>query len=283
MDNINSLNDGPWGWFTTDILAVAASDGNAIFTFTNSSFSSVTQYGGGGGGGVTPAQVQQSVFNLAIDTSVGPNAYTASLTPPTAALTDGLVVYLLANNDNTIINPTFNLDGHGAKQILIGTNTPLAFGDIKASGTWNILQYSAAGSGIWELINPFISYQATFLQASGEIIVTFDTGTANNYAGDVNLYPNSAASSIAIEGCELNILVAHDNTGNSTFSFGGLTPTQIVDGLGNALTAGAMKANFFSKLILLQNGKWQLLNSDSSSGAGAFNYGLTYVMDRGIY
>ena len=49
QNNINALNMGPWQWFITDFIACRASDGNVILTFTDSTFSTVQQYGGSGG------------------------------------------------------------------------------------------------------------------------------------------------------------------------------------------------------------------------------------------
>lgn len=50
MDDIRALNAGFWQWFATDFILVAASDGNGIFTFTDSTFSSLMLYGTPGGG-----------------------------------------------------------------------------------------------------------------------------------------------------------------------------------------------------------------------------------------
>jgi hypothetical protein len=46
QNTINSLNGGTWQWFTTDMLVIACSDGNAFFTFTDSTFASLNEYSG---------------------------------------------------------------------------------------------------------------------------------------------------------------------------------------------------------------------------------------------
>jgi hypothetical protein len=48
MVNIRALNNGFWQWFTTDVVVVSASDGNAFYTFTDDTFSSLELYGGFG-------------------------------------------------------------------------------------------------------------------------------------------------------------------------------------------------------------------------------------------
>lgn len=49
MDEIKALNSGFWQWFASDFVICNCSDGNAIFTFTNSTFASLQIYGGSGG------------------------------------------------------------------------------------------------------------------------------------------------------------------------------------------------------------------------------------------
>lgn len=49
QSKINDLNSGLWQWFTSDLVLVAASNGNGFFEFTNSTFSTLTAVGGGAG------------------------------------------------------------------------------------------------------------------------------------------------------------------------------------------------------------------------------------------
>lgn len=46
---INSLNGGTWQWFISDMIVCWCSDGVALYTFTDSSFSTLIQYGETGG------------------------------------------------------------------------------------------------------------------------------------------------------------------------------------------------------------------------------------------
>src|SRR5580692_11662052 len=51
---INTLNSGVWQWFISDTILVNASDGNAFYEFTDSTFSSLILLGGVTSGTVLP-------------------------------------------------------------------------------------------------------------------------------------------------------------------------------------------------------------------------------------
>ena len=48
---ISELNKGAWEWVVGDLVAVSASDGNNIFSFTGNDFDTLIELPGGGGGG----------------------------------------------------------------------------------------------------------------------------------------------------------------------------------------------------------------------------------------
>ena len=54
QEAINLLNGGVWGWFITDMVLVAASNGNAFFYFPNTSFATLMIYGEQGSGTINP-------------------------------------------------------------------------------------------------------------------------------------------------------------------------------------------------------------------------------------
>lgn len=56
---INGLNKGPWGWFISDTLLVSAEDGNALYEFTDETFSSLILLGGVTSGTVSPGLINQ--------------------------------------------------------------------------------------------------------------------------------------------------------------------------------------------------------------------------------
>lgn len=62
QDEINQLNGGVFDWFMTDMLLIAASDGNALFQFTNNTFKSLIIYGEQGTGTVQPGLANQIAY-----------------------------------------------------------------------------------------------------------------------------------------------------------------------------------------------------------------------------
>jgi len=59
MPVINDLNKGVWGWFISDTILVAAIDGNALYEFTDSTFSTLVLLGGVTSGTVLPGLANQ--------------------------------------------------------------------------------------------------------------------------------------------------------------------------------------------------------------------------------
>jgi hypothetical protein len=69
------------------------------------------------------------------------NALTASFSPSLTSLTNGVPFFIRCAAPNTVVAPTLNVDGLGAKTICKGANVALAAGDLAGSGFWAILQY----------------------------------------------------------------------------------------------------------------------------------------------
>lgn len=65
QNEINILNSGPWTWYTSDMILVSASDGNAFFSFTSSSFASLSEYSGGSSGIVSSGLINQLAYYAA--------------------------------------------------------------------------------------------------------------------------------------------------------------------------------------------------------------------------
>jgi hypothetical protein len=59
QDNINALNGGVWQWFISDMLLIAADDGNAFFEFIDDTFSSLVIFGSIGSGIINPGMTNQ--------------------------------------------------------------------------------------------------------------------------------------------------------------------------------------------------------------------------------
>ncbi len=72
MDNIRALNSGFWQWYTSDILAVSASDGNALFTFTDATFASLNEYSGGSSGNILPGLMNNFAYYASAGTTLSP-------------------------------------------------------------------------------------------------------------------------------------------------------------------------------------------------------------------
>ena len=298
---INGLNAGTFQWDLNDFVLVFASDGWDLFTISPG-FQSLTQFSISGAGTITSItagagltggtithsgtialdipKIQKFLYNSSADTGVSGAAYIATLNPAPASLTDGLLVYLNPNNNNSVNNPTLNLNGLGAKTIVDdGYNlTPVAQQDIQA-GIIAIMQYNAAND-VFILLNPQLTMAALFNSQSGLFdVIAPSAGGANTYVADSTFYPGYALFS---HGTHVYINVGVTNTTASTFQFAGLAalPIQLADG--SALVGGEMQAGRYSLLILQPSSSaWQLVNPFAPVGAtpaqvqqSAFNYAV---------
>ena len=185
MDNIRAVNSGFWQWYSTDMLLISASDGNALFTFTNSTFSSLTKYGASVGG-VTPAQIQNQAFSYAPDTGAA-NAYVVSYTPAVGTATDGQLLGFTAANANSGAS-TIDV-GHGAVPIVNNDGSALASGAILVDGSYELV-YNGNLSG-FVLINSSLSGGGGGVTPQDVQNLAFnvgvDTGAADAYV--INLSP----------------------------------------------------------------------------------------------
>src|SRR5882724_7066976 len=160
---IDALNGGTFQWNDTDYIFIKASDGWGQFTISTG-FNSLNLFAlaGGGGGGVTPTQVQEIAFNYSVDTGVDGIAYIATLSPAPASLTDGLLVYLLPNNDNTVNDISLTVTGFAPKNVALDAtdNAEVAENDIIAN-TVAIFQYNLAADRFL-LLNPQTAMAVAF-------------------------------------------------------------------------------------------------------------------------
>lgn len=62
QDAINILNGGTWSWYLTDMVLVAASNGNAFFYFPNDLFETLMIYGEQGSGTVNPGLANEIAY-----------------------------------------------------------------------------------------------------------------------------------------------------------------------------------------------------------------------------
>lgn len=95
--------------------------------------------------------VQSFGLPTAVTAGTG-DAITANFSPD-IVLSDGLTVVVRATAVNTVIAPTFNPDGLGAKAIVKRNNQALVAGDIAGAGHWLFLTYDLTNDK-WVLSNP---------------------------------------------------------------------------------------------------------------------------------
>lgn len=114
QDSINLLNGGIFGWFITDMLLVAASDGNALFQFIDNTFTSLIIYGEQGSGMVLPGLTNNIAYYPANGTTIGPLAtadngvlVTSSIGAPSISSTLPSAVQLNINQVGTLVNGTW--------------------------------------------------------------------------------------------------------------------------------------------------------------------------------
>jgi hypothetical protein len=254
MPTIMALNSGSWSWYVTDILAVSCSDQNAIVTFTNSSFSTVTQYGGGSGSGtVNAGLINQLAWYAAngnavsglntansavLVTSAGgvpslsttlPNGL-AMGTPASLVLTNatGLPVAGGGTGNSTFTAYSVICAGTtatGAFQNVVGVGTSgqvLTSNGAAALPTW---QTASSGSGTVNsgTVNQLAWYAGTGTAVSG--LATANSGVLVTSAGGVPSISTTLPSGLAMGTPASLVLtnatglpVAGGGTGNSTFT-----------------------------------------------------------------
>ena len=213
----------------------------------------------GSGGGVTSDQVQQSAFNVGIDSGAA-DAYVVTLSPAPSDYTDGMLVAFTPLASNLTNNPLINVNGIGQVAITIIGRSVVAVGDIN-SNSCTFLQYSNATSS-FQLLNPLISYAYAYDLITGTNYWTAaDIGAVNAYEVNipyVDTYPGFSADPIflIING------ISATNTGASTITVlnDGESARPIALNNGNALVGGEMVAgnNYF--LYHASTGAYILMN-----------------------
>lgn len=125
------------------------------------------------------------------------NALTASFSPSLTALTNGVPFFIRCAAPNTVGDPTFNVNGLGAKAICKGANIALAPGDLAGSGFWAILQYDvtldkfvlanpasvlAVGIGqTWQNVTGSRAINTNYVNTTGKPICFSVEGNVDNF------------------------------------------------------------------------------------------------------
>lgn len=261
MTNIRNLNGGFWQWFETDMIVCSCSDGNAIYEFTDNTFSTLEQYGSVPSGFVTPQQIQNQTFVYSTDSGVA-NAYQVTLTPAPVAYTSGMAFSLLAGNDNTGAS-TIQVNSLGTIDILTEDGGFLPAGAILAGGNYNFIINPLFGPAAI-IQNPSVGTGATPIEVQQSAFNTgSDFGTANTY--QVVLSPGIVTLT---DGLNITLLATgNNNSGASTLNANG-TPIAIVDLQGNALSGGEMLAGYDYNLIYNSTNNWFVLQNSSLAVVG---------------
>lgn len=129
------------------------------------------------------------------------DAITADLSPDLAALANGVLVSIRAENANATTTPTFAPDGLVAKTIVKGNNQALVAGDIAGAGHILDLQYDLTLDK-WVLLNPATAVNALGfgqtvqnVTASRAISTTYTNTTGRPIFVHVRILSNTAAAS----------------------------------------------------------------------------------------
>lgn len=200
---------------------------------------------------VTPQQIQQSAFNVGIDSGAA-DAYVVTLSPPVSALTDGLLVQFVPLNNNLTGSPTLDV-GTGPQTIQIFGNSSLSTSDL-TNTTTAFLQWNAPNSA-WVLFNPVTSLATKLNVLTGA--AGGDFGSANAYV--VYVQPNDITLGDISAGLFAGTYMSANNTGPSTMSLNGGSPVAITLPDGSALVGGEILAGL-SYLFFFNNTNVILLN-----------------------
>jgi hypothetical protein len=232
---------------------------------------------------VSATQVQQSAFNIGIDSGLA-DAYNVALSPAVVSLTNGMVIEFLPLNPNATTSPTLAINGGTPYPIsLINSNSPEP-GDL--NNNFNVYLLWNATTEVFILLNPLLSYVVPSDIQYSQYISGNDTGTADAYA--INLSP--AISSYYL-GNIFIFLPAHTNlTTTPTLAINSLSPLTITSSTG-PLSPGDLSTGVVAICVYNPGNANIILLNPATAGAAtaiqvqesSFNIGLdTGTMDAYI-
>lgn len=188
---INDLNSGTFGWFISDMLLVAASDGNGLFTFTDSTFSTLQEYATSTSGTINPGLANQLAYYAANGTTI------SGLTSANNSIlnTNGSGVPSWITKTSLFASPPpigttapntgiFSVLRAPTNEVLITVNT-----DVDPATNLCTL-FNATDDGIAVVLDAYANYQTGFQfwvknSSNGQIEVRADTG--DNIEGETLL------------------------------------------------------------------------------------------------
>ena len=246
-----------------NVIQAMAANTSAVFTVISTSGTTAASwskaYNSGGGGGVTAVQVQDTAFNLGVDSGAADH-YVVTLSPAPGAYIDGLQVWFAANNPNVTNTPDVNVNGLGVTPIVSLNNENIAVRDINSQLPDVHLVYDANQSA-FVLQNPGSGAGNIYQVENRYNFISDDSGSTTAYSGTSNYYPtlNPGILSTPIL---IYLFVNNTNTGASTFNYNSNGAQAIIKTDGTPLVGGEMLANGIYQLLfdLNSGNKWQLLN-----------------------
>lgn len=140
QEAINLLNGGTWQWFISDMLLVAASDGNAFFEFIDDTFTSLTIFGSIGSGIINPGMQNQLPYYSANGRTLSPLTNMANA----ILATNGGQVPGLTQTLPTAVQTNITNLGTIAVGVWNGTPVTAAFG---GSGLSSLTPYAVLCGG----------------------------------------------------------------------------------------------------------------------------------------
>lgn len=209
--------------------------------------------------GATATQVQQSAFNVGVDSGTADD-YQIALTPTVSALTDGLLVAFTPLNTNATDSPTISIDAIPGIPVYLSNLEPPQANDFNSSVLAYAIYSQALGGFI--LLNPAASYVTPLDIQTQKFTFAIDMGSTNAIVLGFTPPIQSNANFLAAFQCSNN------NTAAVTLDCGfGALP--LVTSAGSALTGGELlSGQAYLALFCTAANSYVLINSSLSGGGG---------------
>lgn len=198
------------------------------------------------------------------------NLYGVSLNDVTTYYS-GMTINLVPNFSNTGAC-TLQVNNLTAKAIKFN-GVDLASGDLAANKLYTLI-YNGVNFELQVDANKFASHLADYVQHPGYAVAT---GSANTYVVTLNPAPTAY-----IDGMGIVVKINVASTGTSTLNVNGLGAKTILDSLGNAITAGGLKAG--TPYTLRYNGTSFIVQGKGGGGnatSADLYLGKTATVDTG--
>ena len=270
LDNqemINNLNGGTWAWFITDMILVAAEDGNAFYEFVDTTFATIVIFGQKGTGTVNPGLQNNLPYYAANGNTLSPLSNLANA----ILATNGSNVPGLTQTLPTAVQDNISTVGTIGTGIWEGTPVTAAYG---GSGLSTLTAYAVLCGGTTATGN--------FQQVSG--LGTTGYVLTSNGAGVLPTWQVSAGSGTVSPGTA-NDLAFYQTTSNTVSPLASATNgVLITSGLGvpsiSSTLPSAVQGNI-TTVGTIDTGTWHgsligLAYGGSNANLTASNGGIVY-------